>query len=98
QAVVNGKKPHRKRIPIVGPDRAAAEEAEPITGNFDDAPTGAAQPGIDAENANRITSHGVVDSSAPGPRLEGNGAAHERRSPPASSPDREAAQPFGAVA
>ncbi len=40
-------------VPVVAGHRAAADEAEPIAGNLDDAPTGAAEPGIDAEDANR---------------------------------------------
>ncbi len=51
--VVNGEQPHRKTILSAGRHRAAAEECEPVAGNLDDAPASAAEPRIDAENANR---------------------------------------------
>ena len=53
QSVVNGEQPRRQVVPVVAGHRAAADESEPVAGNLDDAPTGAAEPGIDAENANR---------------------------------------------
>ena len=52
QAVVNGKKPYRQCVPVVGGHRAAGEKDEPVAGNLDHAPAGAAEPRIDAENAN----------------------------------------------
>ncbi len=58
QPVMDGEKPHGERIAIVGRHRAAADKVKPIAGNLDHAPAGAAEPGIDAENANRA-GHGV---------------------------------------
>ena len=63
QPVVDGEKPRRERVPIVGRHRAAAEKAEPVAGNLDDAPAGAAEPRIDPENANRAGHAGVVHST-----------------------------------
>ena len=56
QPVMDGEKPRGERVPIVGRHRAAADKAEPIAGNLDHAPAGAAEPRIDAENANRAAS------------------------------------------
>ena len=58
QAVMNDQKPRGERIAIVGGHRAAADKAQRIAGDLDHAPAGAAEPGIDAEDANRAV-HGV---------------------------------------
>ena len=50
---MNGEKPHREPILIVRRHRAAAEKREPVALNLDHAPAGAAEPRINAENANR---------------------------------------------
>ena len=62
ESVMDGEKAGREIVPVVRRHRAAAEKAEPIAGNLDNAPTGAAEPWIDAEDANRLPDHGPVDS------------------------------------
>ena len=52
QAVVNGDKPEREAGLVVGRDRPAGHEAQPIALDRHHAPAGAAEPGIDAEDAN----------------------------------------------
>ncbi len=45
---------------VVGNDRAAGHMNEPIALNVDQAPAGAAEAGIDAQDANRSVLHALV--------------------------------------
>ena len=54
QAVVDRDQPHRQRRLVVGHHRAAGEKRESVAVDHDHAPAGAAEPGIDAEDANRF--------------------------------------------
>ena len=49
--------------------RTAGDMDQPVAVGLDQAPAGAAEPRIDAENANRMAGHGPVDSPASAPRL-----------------------------
>ena len=73
QPVVDDEEPCRQRIAIVCRHRTAAEIAQPVTGNLDNAPAGTAEPRIDAENANR--------------RCHGDSFIAWRQCPSARSPD-----------
>ena len=53
QAVVDGDQPLRQRRLVVGRERAAGEEAEPVAFDRNHAPAGAAEPRIDPQDANR---------------------------------------------
>jgi hypothetical protein len=57
QSVVDGEEPHRQLGFVVGGERAAGQEAQPIAVDRHHAPAGAAEAGIDAEDANR-SAHG----------------------------------------
>ena len=53
QAVVDGEEPCCEAGPVVGRKRAASQKAQAIAIDRHHAPAGAAEPGIDAEDANR---------------------------------------------
>src|SRR2546423_1713116 len=50
---VDGTQLSGERVLVVRGDRAAGHEDQPVAGNVDHAPAGAAESGVDAENANR---------------------------------------------
>src|SRR4029077_3689830 len=56
-------------IPLPGLNRAAGNMDQPVAFGLDQAPARAAEPRIDAENANRMPDHGPVDSPGLFPRL-----------------------------
>ncbi len=62
EPVVDRHQPLGERALVAGGDRAAGHEDQPVAGNVDHAPAGAAEPGIDAENANRTASHRSGDN------------------------------------
>src|SRR5581483_9006132 len=69
EPVVDRDEPHRERIVVARRHRAAAEKTEPIAENLNDAPAGAAEPRIDAENANRARHRSPRDSALTVQRL-----------------------------
>ena len=50
--------PLREAFALVGLDTAAGDVAEPVARAIDDAPAGAAEAGIETDNANRALGHG----------------------------------------
>src|SRR5689334_22021748 len=50
-------------------ERTARNMRQSVAVAFDQAPAGAAESGIDAEDANRVPAHGPVDSPGLAPRL-----------------------------
>ena len=71
QPVVNDHQPRAEVGPLAGLQRAAGDVNQPVADAFHQAPAGAAEPGIDTEDANRLRAHGSVDSPAPRLRLGG---------------------------
>ena len=70
QSQMNGHEAHRERCLVVGRKRAAGHVCQPVAVDLDNTPAGAAQPRIDAQNANRISGHGTCDSPGAASRLE----------------------------
>ena len=54
QPVMDGHQPRPERGAVVGVERAAGDVDQPVALDVDHAPAGAAEPRIDAENANRL--------------------------------------------
>jgi hypothetical protein len=76
QTVVDDEKPGGElRLPV-GRKRPAGEEAQAIALERHHAPAGAAQAGVDAEDANQAAHDDLVDSPA-----SGNSLGRSRRSP-----------------
>ena len=53
QTIVDRQQPNGERGLVFARDRAAADKRQPVAVNVDDAPAGAAEPRIDAQDANR---------------------------------------------
>ena len=60
QRAMDEREPLGQRGRRVGVDRAAGDIAEPRPRDFDHAPAGVAQAGVDAENANRAHVHEMI--------------------------------------
>src|SRR2546421_8602198 len=58
--VMDGHQPLRQGQPVVGLDRAAGEIDQPVALAGDQAPAGAAEARIDAEDANRLAHGGLL--------------------------------------
>ena len=84
QAVMDCHQPLAERGLVGGRNRAAGDIDQPVAVGLDQAPAGAPEPRIDAENANRLGHHGPVDSPAARPRL--GPISHSAQSPVASGP------------
>src|SRR5262245_46832038 len=69
QPVMNCQQADAQIRTIIGFQRAASDMDQPIAVGLDQAPAGAAEPRIDAENANRVPGHHPVDSPRLRPRL-----------------------------
>ena len=81
QTVMNCEQPHAEIGAIAGFQRTASDVDQPVAVGFYQAPAGAAEPRIDAENANRMPGHGPVDSPA-SYILHPDRSSYECHSPP----------------
>ena len=81
QAVEQLPEAHAEALRLVGDDRAAGDEAEPDPVRVDDAPAGAPQARVDADDANRFAPHSdvIAQGRAIGSRRSGVGSGSHGR-------------------